>query len=202
MDLQNPIFQIKLSELLHEDWYKIGIFLKFEQHLLDSINNDNINFRKPEDKAFAMITKWLNIDKNPTFEKLKLAIVGIPKYELLRKVERLAREFSTMPPVIPNNAPNTEIDNQYSLTPKIVGIVGSSIGVDFESFGLHLGLSQQVINNITFDKPTAQAKAVAVISKWIEKNGISKWEQLKKELLEIEYKHTVEKIDKELRNNP
>ncbi|XP_065643293.1 uncharacterized protein LOC136075018 isoform X4 [Hydra vulgaris] len=91
--LQSSKFQIKLSELIHEDWYKIGIFLNVERHYVDAINNDNINYRKQENKAYEMINKWFNIDKNPTFEKLKDAILNIPKCDLFKKVENLADTF-------------------------------------------------------------------------------------------------------------
>ncbi|XP_065654355.1 NACHT, LRR and PYD domains-containing protein 10-like [Hydra vulgaris] len=91
--LQNPKFQVKLSELLDQDWFKIGISLNVKQHSLESIRSDFISFRNQEDKAYGMIKKWFNIDKNPTFEKLKLAISNIPKYNLLKEVEDLANMF-------------------------------------------------------------------------------------------------------------
>ncbi|XP_047127144.1 uncharacterized protein LOC124808072 isoform X2 [Hydra vulgaris] len=89
--LQNQEFQIKLSELLDQDWFKIGIFLNVSKHSLESIKSDYINFRKQEDKAYEMIKKWFNIDENPTFEKLKIAILKIPKEDLLMEVEDLAK---------------------------------------------------------------------------------------------------------------
>nr|XP_047131668.1 uncharacterized protein LOC105849483 isoform X4 [Hydra vulgaris] len=94
--LQNPQFQIKLSELLDQDWFKIGISLKVEEHSLKSIKSDFANFPKQEDKAYEMIKKWFNFDKNPTFEKLKHAILDIPKHDLLMEVEDLAK-ISSLP---------------------------------------------------------------------------------------------------------
>ncbi|XP_065643309.1 uncharacterized protein LOC136075023 isoform X2 [Hydra vulgaris] len=94
-------------------------------------------------------------------------------------------------------ASNTGNDNQFLLTSKIVGRVGYFIGGKFDSFGRHLNLSQYDVSNIKTDENTAQAKAVAVIDMWIEHNGISKWEQLKIELLSFGHKNTVEIIEKE-----
>nr|XP_047131735.1 uncharacterized protein LOC105845953 isoform X2 [Hydra vulgaris] len=178
--LRNPQFQIKLSELLDQDWFKIGIYLNIKERMLESIKNDSMNFPKPEQKAYEMIKKWFNFDKNPTFEKLQLAILSIPKNDLLKEVEDLARSY-----------------NQFPLTQIIVGRVGYLIGDKFDSFGRRLGLSQYDVSNINTDERNAQAKAVAVINMWIERNGISKWEQLKKELLLFECKNTVEIIENE-----
>ncbi|XP_065643556.1 NACHT, LRR and PYD domains-containing protein 3-like isoform X3 [Hydra vulgaris] len=195
--LKNQKFQIKLSELLDQDWFKIGIYLDVEKHSLESIRKDLTNFQKQEDKAYEMIQKWLNVDKNPTFEKLRLAILDIPKNDLLKKVEDLASRFFTMPSPLGEAALNTGNDIQFLLTPKIVGRVGHFVGGKFDSFGRHLNLSQYDVNNIKTDEKTAQAKAVAVIDMWIERNGISKWEQLKIELLSFGHKNTVEIIEKE-----
>ncbi|XP_065643553.1 NACHT, LRR and PYD domains-containing protein 3-like isoform X2 [Hydra vulgaris] len=99
-------------------------------------------------------------------------------------------------------ASNKGNDDQFLLTSKIVGRVGHFIGGKFDSFGRHLNLSQYDVSNIKTDEKTAQAKAVAVIDMWIERNGISKWEQLKIELLSFGHKSTVEIIEKEfLLNN-
>ncbi|XP_047131681.1 NACHT, LRR and PYD domains-containing protein 3 isoform X2 [Hydra vulgaris] len=109
--LQNPQFQIKLSELLDQDWFKIGISLKVEEHSVKSIKSDFVNFPKQEDKAYEMIKKWFNFDKNPTFEKLKHAILDIPKHDLLMEVEDLASRFFTMPSYLSEGASNTEISS-------------------------------------------------------------------------------------------
>ncbi|XP_047131731.1 uncharacterized protein LOC105845953 [Hydra vulgaris] len=201
--LRNPQFQIKLSELLDQDWFKIGIYLNIKERMLESIKNDSMNFPKPEQKAYEMIKKWFNFDKNPTFEKLQLAILSIPKNDLLKEVEDLANMFLNDSSHSPSNTSernsllNTGSYNQFPLTQIIVGRVGYLIGDKFDSFGRRLGLSQYDVSNINTDERNAQAKAVAVINMWIERNGISKWEQLKKELLLFECKNTVEIIENE-----
>ncbi|XP_065643529.1 uncharacterized protein LOC136075133 [Hydra vulgaris] len=201
--LHNESFQIKLSELFAQDWFKIGASLNVELNKLVGIRDDYIVFRKQENKAHEMIQEWFKIDENPTFEKLKLAIKSIPNFKLLKEVEDLAKRFSTMPPVLSKGAPNPENDYQILLTHQIIGRVGHFIGVKFDLFGRHLGLSGHDVSNIDADKHNAQAKAIAVIDMWIERNGISKWEQLKKELLLFGHKNTVEIIEKDfLINNP
>ncbi|XP_065646128.1 uncharacterized protein LOC136076697 isoform X2 [Hydra vulgaris] len=107
--LQYPQFQIKLSKLLVQDWFEIGIYLNVKQHILKAIRNDSINLLKQEDKAYEMIRKWFNFDENPTFEKLKLAILNIPKKDLLKEVEVLASGFFTMTSVLPEVSLNTDI---------------------------------------------------------------------------------------------
>ncbi|XP_065646127.1 uncharacterized protein LOC136076697 isoform X1 [Hydra vulgaris] len=109
--LQYPQFQIKLSKLLVQDWFEIGIYLNVKQHILKAIRNDSINLLKQEDKAYEMIRKWFNFDENPTFEKLKLAILNIPKKDLLKEVEVLASGFFTMTSVLPEVSLNTETSN-------------------------------------------------------------------------------------------
>ncbi|XP_065643248.1 uncharacterized protein LOC136074994 isoform X2 [Hydra vulgaris] len=105
--------------------------------------------------------------------------------------------FLINPSVLPEVHWRTGNDNHFPLTPKIVGRVGYLIGDKFDSFGRHLGLSQYDVNNIKADERTALARAVAVLDMWIERNGISNWEQLKKELLLCEYKNTVKIIENE-----
>ncbi|XP_065643559.1 NACHT, LRR and PYD domains-containing protein 9C-like [Hydra vulgaris] len=117
--LQNQKFQIKLSELLDQDWFKIGIYLDVEKHSLESIRKDLTNFQKQEDKAYEMIQKWLNVDNNPRFEKLRLAILDIPKYDLLKKVEDLASGFSTMPSYPSDSASNTDSSNPPDIASRV-----------------------------------------------------------------------------------
>ncbi|XP_047131282.1 uncharacterized protein LOC124810436 isoform X1 [Hydra vulgaris] len=109
--LQNPVFQIKLSELLGQDWFKIGIYLNIEQRSLESIKSDSINFSKQECKAYEMLKKWFNFDEKPTFEKLKLAILNIPKMDLLKEVEDLASRFFTMSSYLSEGASKTDSSN-------------------------------------------------------------------------------------------
>ncbi|XP_065646061.1 mitogen-activated protein kinase kinase kinase 2-like isoform X2 [Hydra vulgaris] len=115
--LQYPQFLIKLSKLLVQDWFEIGIYLNVKPHILEAIRNDSINLLKQEDKAYEMIRKWFNLDENPTFEKLKLAILNIPKKDLLKEVEVLANMFvnnsSNSPSNIRerNNSLNSETSN-------------------------------------------------------------------------------------------
>ncbi|XP_065645247.1 NACHT, LRR and PYD domains-containing protein 3-like [Hydra vulgaris] len=110
--LQDPQFQIKLSELLVQDWFKIGIYLKVKPHILEAIKNDSINLLKQEDKAYEMIKKWFDFNKNPTFEKLKRAISNIPKYKLLKEVEDLANKFLNGSSNSPSNI--SEINNSLN----------------------------------------------------------------------------------------
>ncbi|XP_047131694.1 uncharacterized protein LOC124810606 isoform X4 [Hydra vulgaris] len=110
--LRNPQFQIKLSELLDQDWFKIGISLNVTQRSLETIRSDFIHFPKQEDKAYEMIKKWFNFDKNPTFEKLKFAILNIPKNDLLKEVEDLANVLRNAPArARKRKACNTEISS-------------------------------------------------------------------------------------------
>ncbi|XP_065646257.1 NACHT, LRR and PYD domains-containing protein 1a-like isoform X2 [Hydra vulgaris] len=93
--LRTPEFQIKLSKLLDQDWFEIGILLNVKQRSLVSIRNDSIVFPKQKDKAFEMIQTWFSFDKNPTFEQLKQAILKIPNHGLLKEVEDLANSLNS-----------------------------------------------------------------------------------------------------------
>ncbi|XP_065643572.1 uncharacterized protein LOC136075149 [Hydra vulgaris] len=85
-------------------------------------------------------------------------------------------------------------DNQYPVTQKIIGRIGHFIGGNFRKFGRQLldGLPQYDLGDITTD-----AEGAASINRRIELNGISKREQLKKELISFTPKNTVEEIEKE-----
>ncbi|XP_065643410.1 uncharacterized protein LOC136075091 [Hydra vulgaris] len=206
--LQNQIFQVKLSELLVQEWLKIGIFLNVEERSLEAIKADYVNFPKQEDKAREMIKKWFSINPNPTFEKLRNAIKNIPNYNLLKEVEDLANKFLNKPLNSPSNTSernspsNSGKDNDFPLSEQIIGSVGCLIGNDFEVFGRRLGLSAHVVKNIKANGKTVEACAVDVIDKWIEHNGILTWKQLKNELLLFERKNIVELIEKKFINNP
>ncbi|XP_065643525.1 uncharacterized protein LOC136075131 [Hydra vulgaris] len=107
--LRDATFQIKLSELLNQDWFKIGAFLKVEQTKLIEIRDDYIIFRRQENKAHEMIQEWFKV-KNATFEDLKLAIDSIPNYNLLKKVEELAYTFLNKSLSSQNNITNQPND--------------------------------------------------------------------------------------------
>nr|XP_047131146.1 NACHT, LRR and PYD domains-containing protein 7-like isoform X1 [Hydra vulgaris]XP_047131147.1 NACHT, LRR and PYD domains-containing protein 7-like isoform X1 [Hydra vulgaris]XP_047131148.1 NACHT, LRR and PYD domains-containing protein 7-like isoform X1 [Hydra vulgaris] len=107
--LRNPVFQIKLSKLLSQDWFEVGIYLNIEERSLYSIRSDSISFANQECKAYEMLKKWFNFDEKPTFEKLKLAILNIPKIDLLKEVEDLASGFFTMSSYLSEGASKTDL---------------------------------------------------------------------------------------------
>nr|XP_047131397.1 protein NLRC5-like isoform X2 [Hydra vulgaris] len=117
--LRSPVFQIKLSELLGQDWFKIGIYLNIEQRSLESIKSDSINFSKQECKAYEMLKKWFNFDEKPTFEKLKLAILSIPKMDLLKEVEDLASGLFTMSSYLSEGASKTDSSNLLDVASRV-----------------------------------------------------------------------------------
>ncbi|XP_047122318.1 uncharacterized protein LOC100212684 [Hydra vulgaris] len=199
--IRNQKFQYKLSELLKNDWYNIGINLDIEERDLESIRDD-VKFKNSQEKAYGMLKCFINKEK-PTLDKLKDAIKKIGKNALLNDVNNLEDTFLNKSPNFEDNTNkrnsplNNGNDNQFPLTSKIVERVAYLIGDKYGSFGRHLGLDQYDIKIIKNDEQSTQARATAVIDLWIELNHISKWEQLKKELISFKRINTVEIIEKE-----
>ncbi|XP_065643146.1 caspase-7-like [Hydra vulgaris] len=155
--LQNPKFKIKLSEIIDQDWFKIGIFLNIEEHNLESIKSDSA-FPKQEEKAREMIKKWFAIEKNPTLQKLKEAITNIPNHHLCKKVEDLASELSTMFSVLPPVALNTGTPN-YTFDSNSCGLCVILCNTKFKSLPDRYGANKDVVTlSETFSKLNFKVK--------------------------------------------
>ncbi|XP_065640332.1 NACHT, LRR and PYD domains-containing protein 12 isoform X2 [Hydra vulgaris] len=80
-------FKLKFSESVGVDWKTLGCWLNIEDNYLEIIDQDNV---KTERKAYLMLNKWMQINKDPTLEVLKTALRDMKRMDLIRKI----KEFS------------------------------------------------------------------------------------------------------------
>ncbi|XP_065643554.1 NACHT, LRR and PYD domains-containing protein 3-like [Hydra vulgaris] len=77
-------FKSKFSDCVGADWRTLGRLLNIEENYLEMIDKDN---NKSDKKANAMLTKWLQMNCNPTLDELKAALKEMERMDLIRKVD-------------------------------------------------------------------------------------------------------------------
>ncbi|XP_065643573.1 uncharacterized protein LOC136075151 [Hydra vulgaris] len=83
----NQVFKLKFSNSVGVDWRTLGRWLNIEENDLDIIDKDN---RKTDEKAYSMLTKWLQMNDNPTLEDLKTASKEMNRMDLAIKVDQFS----------------------------------------------------------------------------------------------------------------
>ncbi|XP_065682537.1 uncharacterized protein LOC105848458 isoform X2 [Hydra vulgaris] len=85
--LLNQVFKLKFSNSVGEDWKTLGRWLNINDSYLGMIDQDNT---KTVEKAYNMLSKWMEMNKNPTLEELKTSLKNMERFDLIRKLEELA----------------------------------------------------------------------------------------------------------------
>ncbi|XP_047131171.1 NACHT, LRR and PYD domains-containing protein 3-like [Hydra vulgaris] len=80
-------FILKFSDCVGVDWRTLGRWLNIKESYLDMIDKD---ISKSDEKAFSMLTKWLQMNCNPTLDELKTALKEMKRMDLVR----MADEFT------------------------------------------------------------------------------------------------------------
>ncbi|XP_047122866.1 uncharacterized protein LOC101236445 isoform X2 [Hydra vulgaris] len=93
--LHSQEFKLKFSESVGIDWRTLGRWLNIEDSYLDMINQDN---PRTDAKAYSMLTKWIQINENPTLEKLKAAVRNMKRMDLIKKIDQFTN-FSNSPEI-------------------------------------------------------------------------------------------------------
>ncbi|XP_065643255.1 NACHT, LRR and PYD domains-containing protein 1 homolog [Hydra vulgaris] len=91
----NQVFKLKLSDTVGVYWRTLGRWLKIKDNILDMIDHDYI---KTNEKGYSMLSKWMQINKNPTLGMLKTALRKMKRNDLLREIDIIAN--SSNPPDI------------------------------------------------------------------------------------------------------
>nr|XP_047133872.1 NACHT, LRR and PYD domains-containing protein 14-like [Hydra vulgaris] len=86
--LHSQEFRLKFSESVGVDWRILGRWLNIEESYIDIIDHDN---SKTDEKAFSMLTKWMQINDNPTLEALKTALKNMRRMDLIRKIDKITK---------------------------------------------------------------------------------------------------------------
>ncbi|XP_047131295.1 uncharacterized protein LOC105850571 isoform X2 [Hydra vulgaris] len=81
-------FILKFSDSVGVDWRTLGRRLNIGENYLDMIDKDN---SKSDEKAYSMLTKWLQISCNPTLHELITALKEMKRMDLIRKVDEFTK---------------------------------------------------------------------------------------------------------------
>ncbi|XP_065643577.1 NLR family CARD domain-containing protein 4-like isoform X2 [Hydra vulgaris] len=106
----NQVFKLKFSNSVGVDWRTLGRWLNIEENYLDIIDKDN---SKSDEKAYSMLTKWLQMNDNPTLEELKTALKEMNRMDLVRKVDEFTKTSSS-----PESS-KFSANKETSISPKI-----------------------------------------------------------------------------------
>ncbi|XP_047124769.1 NACHT, LRR and PYD domains-containing protein 3 isoform X2 [Hydra vulgaris] len=82
----NQEFKLKFSKSVGVDWKVLGLWLNIEENCIDTIDHDKPNTLE---KAYKMITTWMQMNDNPTLEELKTALRNMDRMDLIRKIDEL-----------------------------------------------------------------------------------------------------------------
>ncbi|XP_047134041.1 NACHT, LRR and PYD domains-containing protein 7 isoform X1 [Hydra vulgaris] len=87
--LYSQEFRLNFSESIGVNWKTLGRRLNIEDNYLDMIDQDNDN--KTNEKAYSMLTSWIQMNKNPTLEELKTALNNMKRFDLIRKIDEFIK---------------------------------------------------------------------------------------------------------------
>ncbi|XP_065645382.1 NACHT, LRR and PYD domains-containing protein 3-like [Hydra vulgaris] len=86
--LHSQEFRLNFSESVGGDWKTLGRRLNIGDNCLDMIDKDN---NKTNEKAYSMLTTWIQMNKNPTLEELKTALNNMQRLDLIRKIDEFTK---------------------------------------------------------------------------------------------------------------
>ncbi|XP_065646211.1 NACHT, LRR and PYD domains-containing protein 3-like isoform X1 [Hydra vulgaris] len=86
--LYSQVFMCSFSDWVGVSWKTLGRMLNIEEHYLSMIDEDN---PKTGAKAYSMLTTWMQMSDNPTFEELKTALRNMKRIDLIRKIDKFTK---------------------------------------------------------------------------------------------------------------
>ncbi|XP_065645396.1 uncharacterized protein LOC136075883 [Hydra vulgaris] len=86
--LHSQEFRLNFSESVGGDWKTLGRRLNIGDNCLDMIDKDN---NKTNEKAYSMLTSWIQMNKNPRLEELKTALNNMQRLDLIRKIDEFTK---------------------------------------------------------------------------------------------------------------
>nr|XP_047133918.1 NACHT, LRR and PYD domains-containing protein 1 homolog [Hydra vulgaris]XP_047133919.1 NACHT, LRR and PYD domains-containing protein 1 homolog [Hydra vulgaris]XP_047133920.1 NACHT, LRR and PYD domains-containing protein 1 homolog [Hydra vulgaris]XP_047133921.1 NACHT, LRR and PYD domains-containing protein 1 homolog [Hydra vulgaris]XP_047133922.1 NACHT, LRR and PYD domains-containing protein 1 homolog [Hydra vulgaris]XP_047133923.1 NACHT, LRR and PYD domains-containing protein 1 homolog [Hyd len=90
--LYSQEFKLNFSKSVRVDWKILGLWLNIEENCIDTIDHDKPNTLE---KAYKMLTTWMQMNDNPTLEKLKTALRNMDRIDLIRKIDELTKTSSS-----------------------------------------------------------------------------------------------------------
>ncbi|XP_065659794.1 protein NLRC5-like isoform X2 [Hydra vulgaris] len=79
-------FKLSFSKSVGVDWRVLGLWLNIKENCIDIIDHDKPNTLE---KAYKMLTTWMEMNDNPTLEELKTALKNMDRMDLIRKIDEL-----------------------------------------------------------------------------------------------------------------
>ncbi|XP_047134011.1 uncharacterized protein LOC124812053 isoform X3 [Hydra vulgaris] len=86
--LYSQEFKLNFSKSVGVDWKILGLWLNIEENCIDTIDHDKPNTLE---KAYKMLTTWIQMNDNPTLEELKTALRNMNRIDLIRKIDELTK---------------------------------------------------------------------------------------------------------------
>ncbi|XP_065641211.1 NACHT, LRR and PYD domains-containing protein 10-like isoform X2 [Hydra vulgaris] len=90
--LYSQEFKLNFSKSVGVDWKILGLWLNIEENCIDTIDHDKPNTLE---KAYKMLTTWIQMNDNPTLEELKTALRNMDRIDLIRKIDELTKTSSS-----------------------------------------------------------------------------------------------------------
>nr|XP_047133988.1 NACHT, LRR and PYD domains-containing protein 12 isoform X2 [Hydra vulgaris] len=90
--LYSQEFKLNFSKSNGVDWKILGLWLNIEENCIDTIDHDKPNTLE---KAYKMLTTWIQMNDNPTLEELKTALRNMDRIDLIRKIDELTKTSSS-----------------------------------------------------------------------------------------------------------
>ncbi|XP_065647901.1 uncharacterized protein LOC136077142 [Hydra vulgaris] len=107
--LHSQVFKLKFSESVGVDWRILGRYLNIEENYIDIIDHD---ITETNEKAYSILTKWMQINENPTLEGLKIALRNMRRMDLIRKIDELTKTSN-----LPESAYRFSVNKETSNSP-------------------------------------------------------------------------------------
>nr|XP_047133955.1 NACHT, LRR and PYD domains-containing protein 6-like isoform X4 [Hydra vulgaris] len=108
--LYSQEFKLNFSKSVGVDWKILGLWLNIQENCIDTIDHDKPNTLE---KAYKMLTTWMQMNDNPTLEELKTALRNMDRIDLIRKIDELTKTSSS-----PESSTRTSSKKETSSSPE------------------------------------------------------------------------------------
>ncbi|XP_065643550.1 uncharacterized protein LOC136075139 [Hydra vulgaris] len=105
-------FNLKFSDSVGLDWRTLGRRLNIEEYSLELIDQENVNVNA---KAYSMLTKWLQMNDNPTLDALTTALIEMKRMDLIKIVDKFTKT-SNSPEICLAFSASKEISNSSEIS--------------------------------------------------------------------------------------
>ncbi|XP_065645320.1 uncharacterized protein LOC136075810 [Hydra vulgaris] len=134
--LYSQVFMCSFSDWVGVSWKTLGRMLNIEEHYLSMIDEDN---PKTGAKAYSMLTTWMQMSDNPTFEELKTALRNMKRIDLIRKIDKFTKTPGS-PEITSRFSANKETPSSPEITSRFSANKGNYVSFNYFKFSLFQNL--------------------------------------------------------------